>query len=216
MVLRTTVVKLLGSPTGTQRARWGRRWSRWLSAGVLSAGAVVAAGADAQPAVAPTVDAQIGFERHVELTPQQEEAEATQLLAQMQATAGTTQRMLGQARLARDVVKTLCLNDKLSQVDVANRSALDRKASLHAAVSRNDRELSNHEFTILTVLKKRADQLAAEANQCIGEEAAFVGATNVVTTVDTTLPVGDPTDISATAGAMPPSGPPVSASSGPQ
>jgi hypothetical protein len=107
------------------------------------------------------------------------------------------------------------LNDKLSQVDVANRSAADRKASLHAAVVRNDRELSNHEFTILTVLKQRTDQLSAEANQCIGEEAAFVGATNVVTTVDTTLPTGDQTDVPASAGAMPPSGPPISASSGP-
>jgi len=112
----------------------------------------------------------------------------------MQATAATTQRMLAQARLARDVVKTLCLNDKLSQVDVASRSATDRKASLHAAVARNDQELSNHEFTILVVLKKRAEQLSAEANQCIGEEASFIGANNIVTTVDTTLPVGDPTD----------------------
>jgi hypothetical protein len=214
-------------------SRWGggepsvvsvrtRRLSRWAGLAIVLGALGVAAVAGAQPASggapppAAGVDAQIGFERHVELSPQQQEIEATALLAQMQATAATTQRMLGQARIARDVVKTLCLNDKLSQVDVANRSANDRKASLHAAVLRNDRELSNHEFTILTVLKKRADQLSAEANQCIGEEASFVGATNVVTTVDTTLPVGDQTDISATAGAMPPSGPPVSASAGPQ
>jgi hypothetical protein len=133
------------------------------------------------------------------------------MISQMQATAVTTQRMLAQARLARDVVKTLCLNDKLSQVDVASRSAIDRKASLHAAVLRNDQELSNHEFTILTVLKKRAEQLSAEANQCIGEEAAFTGATNVVTTVDTTLPGGDQTDMPTT-NIAPPSAPPVTAS----
>ncbi len=204
---------------GVGPAPQSRRLSRWVGLSSLVAVGAVAAVAGAQPApapAAPAVDAQVGFERHVELSPQQEEIEANGLLAQMQATAATTQRMLGQARLARDVVKTLCLNDKLSQVDVANRSAADRKASLHAAVSRNDRELSNHEFTILTVLKKRADQLSAEANQCIGEEAAFVGATNVVTTVDTTLPQGDQTDISSTAGAMPPNGPPVTASAGPQ
>jgi hypothetical protein len=221
MQLRSIAVRLLARApaAGRSSVAGSRRRSRWAGLGVVISLGGVAAVAGAQPGgtpPSPPVTAQVGFERHVELSPQQEEIEANALLAQMQATAATTQRMLGQARLARDVVKTLCLNDKLSQVDVANRSANDRKASLHAAVARNDRELSNHEFTILTVLKKRADQLAAEANQCIGEEAAFVGATNVVTTVDTTLPLGDPTDISATAGAMPPSGPPITASSGPQ
>lgn len=225
MLFRTMAVRLFAQSSAAAAAGQAgaavrsRGLPRWAGLGSLVAVAGVAAVAGAQPAAPPPsrpADAQIGFERHVELSPQQEEVEANALLAQMQATAATTQRMLGQARLARDVVKTLCLNDKLSQVDVANRSANDRKASLHAAAVRNDRELSNHEFTILTVLKKRADQLSAEANQCIGEEAAFVGATNVVTTVDTTLPIGDQTDISATAGAMPPSGPPISASAGPQ
>jgi len=197
------------------RTARARRTARLVALGIAVGLGGVAAVAAAQPAVTPApppVNAQIGFERRVDLTPQQEEVEADGLIAQMQATAATTQRMLASARLARDVVKTLCLNDKLSQVDVAARSAADRKASLHAAVTRNDRELSNHEFTILTVLKKRSEQLAAEANQCIGEEAAFIGATNVVTTVDTTLPTGDPTDTSPSGAATPPSGPPVTAS----
>jgi hypothetical protein len=211
MPLRKMAVEL--STDATPRSVH-RRLSRWVGLAVVALLAGVGAGAGAQPAAPPPTpapDAQVGFERHVELTPQQEEAEAEGLLAQMAATAATTQRMLAQARQARDVVKTLCLNDKLSQVDVASRSATDRKASLHAAVTRNDRELSNHEFTILTVLKKRADQLAAEANQCIGEEAAFLGATNVVTTVDTTLPTGEQTDMGPFPG--PPAAPPVSASS---
>ena len=182
---------------------------------IIVAAAAVASAQPGSPAPrtgAPPAEAQVGFERRVQLTPQQQEVEADALLAQMQATAATTQRMLAQARLARDVVKTLCLNDKLSQVDVASRSATDRKASLHSAVARNDRELSNHEFTILLVLKKRAEQLSAEANQCIGEEAAFTGATNVVTTVDTALP-SDQTEMS-TISPSPPGSPPVSASSG--
>ncbi len=210
MLLRKMAVEL--STDATPR-RAHRRFYRWVGLPVVALLAGGGAVAGAQPATPPppAPDAQVGFERHVELTPQQEEAEAEGLLAQMAATAATTQRMLAQARQARDVVKTLCLNDKLSQVDVASRSAIDRKASLHAAVTRNDRELSNHEFTILTVLKKRADQLAAEANQCIGEESAFLGATNVVTTVDTTLPTGEQTDMGPFPG--PPAAPPVSASS---
>jgi hypothetical protein len=196
-----------------RRELTSRRAARWVGAGAALVVAALGAVASAQtgtPAPA-AASAQVGFERRVQLTPQQEEAEAETMLAQMQSTSTTTQRMLAQARLAHDVVKTLCLNDKLSQVDVANRSAADRKASLHAAVLRNDQELSNHEFTILTVLKKRADQLSAEANQCIGEEAAFIGATNVTTTIDTTIPVTDQTEPPPE---IPPvSGPPVTASS---
>ncbi|AKV01734.1 hypothetical protein AKJ09_08397 [Labilithrix luteola] len=106
----------------------------------------------------------------------------------MEQSAGGVRKMLEEARKQRDVVKTLCLNDKLSQIDVAIRSGKDRRGQLEAAVKRNDTELSNHEFTILTVLRQRSEQIVAEANQCIGEESAFVGDTNVKTSVDPTIP----------------------------
>ena len=38
---------------------------------------------------------------------------------------------------------------------------------------RKDSDLASHEFTILTVLRQRVEQLGCEANQCIGEEAAI-------------------------------------------
>jgi hypothetical protein len=167
----------------------------WAGAGCVMVLAV-AAGASAQtvqggaaPPVA--VDAQVGFQHPAQLSPQQEFAAADVALSRMEQASGTVSKMLEQARTARDVVKTLCLNDKLSQIDVAIRSAKDRKAALQAAVARNDQELSNHEFTILTVLRQRGEQLTAEANQCIGEEAAFIGATNVSMTIENTLPPPD-------------------------
>jgi hypothetical protein len=106
----------------------------------------------------------------------------------MEQAAAGVRKMLEEARKQRDVVKTLCLNDKLSQVDVAIRSGRDRRAALTAAVGRNDAELSNHEFTILTVLRQRSEQLVAEANQCIGEEAAFVGDTRTNVVIDPSIP----------------------------
>jgi hypothetical protein len=106
----------------------------------------------------------------------------------MEVAASAIRRQLEQARAQRDVVKTLCLNDKLSQIDVAIRSGRDRRTQLQAAVGRNDAELSNHEFTILTVLRQRSEQLVAEANQCIGEEAAFVGDTRTQVTIDPSIP----------------------------
>ena len=105
----------------------------------------------------------------------------------MDQAARAVRKQLETARQQRDVVKALCLDDKLSQIDVAGRSAKERKASLAAAVQRNDSELSNHEYTILTVLRQRTEQLTAEANQCIGEEAAYLGETKVTTQIDPSI-----------------------------
>jgi len=140
-----------------------------------------------------SADAQVGFQKRPQLSPQEQVAQSDAIITRMESAGTTVRRQLEQARTQRDVVKTLCLNDKLSQIDVAVRSARDRKGSLVAAAQRNDAELSNHEFTILTVLRQRAEQLTAEANQCIGEEAAFSGETRTTTTIDPSLPGSDET-----------------------
>jgi hypothetical protein len=173
---------------------------------------VLAAGtATAQPATGKA-DAQVGFERRSQLSPQEELAQAETGLTRMDQAAGTVRRQLEQARGARDVVKTLCLNDKLSQIDVASRSGRDRQAALQSAAQRNDVELANHEFTILTVLRQRVEQLGAEANQCIGEEIAFVGQSEITTQIDPNLPGEDTTEYPSTDPTLV-SGPPVPASS---
>lgn len=149
-------------------------------------------------------DAQVGFQRKTQLTPQEQLNESQRHLARMDQAGGGVRRMLEDARRQRDVVRTLCLNDKLSQVDVAIRSGRERRSQLQSAVTRNDAELANHEFTILTVLRQRVEQLVAEANQCIGEESAFVGDTRVKATVDPTIPPEEapypPTDPSLVVG----------------
>jgi hypothetical protein len=140
----------------------------------------------------------VGFQRKTVLSPQEQLAEAQKHIGRMESAAGVVRKMLEEARKQRDVVKTLCLNDKLSQIDVATRSGRDRRDQLQAAVNRNDSELANHQFTILTVLRQRVEQVVAEANQCIGEEGAFVGETRTLVTIDPTIPPDDtpypPTD----------------------
>jgi hypothetical protein len=136
---------------------------------------------------------QVGFERRPQLSPQEEMAQSDSILRRIDSAAGTVRRQLENARAARDVVKTLCLNDKLSQIDVANRSARDRQSALQSAAERSDAELANHEFTILTVLRQRVEQLTAEANQCIGEEMTWLGQTEVSTQIDPNLPGVDTT-----------------------
>ncbi len=135
-----------------------------------------------------TAQGSVGFQRKTSLTPKEELAESTKHVARMDQAGAGVRKMLEEARKQRDVVKTLCLNDKLSQVDVAIRSGRDRGAQLQAAAARNDTELASHEFTILTVLRQRVEQLVAEANQCVGEESAFVGDTRTKVTVDPSIP----------------------------
>jgi len=135
-----------------------------------------------------SADAQVGFQRNAQLSPKDELTQADAILTRLDQASGAVRRQLERARTARDVVKSLCLNDKLSQIDVAGRTAKDRQSALQAAAQRNDAELSNHEFTIMTVLRQRAEQLVAEANQCLGEEVAFVGQTQVTTEINPNLP----------------------------
>ena len=149
--------------------------------------------ADAQTTRASVgAETSVGMQRQVNLTPQEQLAQADTFVAQMGVTGSSVRRMLEQARAQRDVVKTLCLNDKLNQIDVATRSAQDRRAQLEQASARHDADLANHEFTILTVLRQRVEQLRAEANQCIGEESVLFGETKVITTIDQNLPHEDP------------------------
>lgn len=175
-----------------------RTSSKWVVGAALLAYFASSSPADAQPSGAAgtgasTEDpaAQVRFQRKTQLSTQEQVGESAKHIARMEQAGGGVRRMLEEARKARDVVKTLCLNDKLSQVDVAIRSAKDRRQALQAAVTRSDSELANHEFTILTVLRQRVEQLVAEANQCIGEEAAFVGDSKVITTVDPAIPADE-------------------------
>lgn len=137
-----------------------------------------------QPAPAP-VD--LGLQQKVALSPAEQASEAQEALARMDSSRSAVRRMLEEARAQRDVVKTLCLDDKLNQIDVALRNARDRKTAIDGAVQRNDADLASHEFTVLGVLRQRSEQLMAEANLCIGKEAEILGEAAVIPTVDPSI-----------------------------
>jgi len=157
------------------------------------------AAAQAQGQAAKQPDAIAGITRQVSLSPQEQLSQGESMLARMDGSRNVVRQALEKARLQRDVVKTLCLNDKLNQLDVAIRSARERKESLAAAVQRSDSDLANHEFTIMSVLRQRADQLSAEANQCIGSTENFTGDLDVKVTIDKGIP-DDPSQFGAPPG----------------
>jgi hypothetical protein len=126
-----------------------------------------------------------------ELTPRERVDRAKELVAGIERSAQSIQRQLQTARKDRDVVRVLCLNDKLNQVDVAQRSAQDRMAALDAAAQREDMDRSRHEYTVLEVLADRVRVLVGESNQCIGEETGYIGEAEVSVSIDPNLPDGD-------------------------
>lgn len=149
--------------------------------------------AQQQAAPPPIPDATAGLTRQVNLSPAEQLQQSEGFLGRMDGARVQVRRQLETARANRDVVKTLCLNDKLNQIDVAIRSARERRQALDAAAQRKDSDLASHEFTIMTVLRQRTEQLTAEANQCIGSEAGFFPNAEVTSTIDPTLPNEDPT-----------------------
>src|SRR4029453_8647548 len=102
-----------------------------------------------------------------ELSPDQMLAKAKQFVAGIEQASGSISRQLQAARKERDVVRVLCLNDKLNQVDVALGSAQDRLGALGAAVDRKDADRARHEYTVLEVLNDRVRTLVNESSQCI-------------------------------------------------
>ena len=162
---------------------------KWAMAVVIAALAAGTAAAQPSSGTAGTDNGQVPFQRKTTLTPQEQLQESQKHLVRVESAGAGVRKMLAEARQQRDVVKTLCLNDKVSQVDVALRTAKDRHQQLlEDAVKRNDGELANHNFTIVTVLRQRTEQLVAEANQCIGEESAFVGDTKTIVQIDPQIP----------------------------
>lgn len=124
-------------------------------------------------------------------TPEQILADARASLDKMEAAADNVGRMLRQSREAKDVVKTLCLDDKLNQMNVATRSAADRVAGIEAAAQAGNAERVGHDNAVLEALAARGGELSAEANQCIGEERGTLGATELEVTIDPAIPKED-------------------------
>jgi hypothetical protein len=138
-----------------------------------------------------------------DLSPDQRLERGKGFVDAIERSAQSIQRQLQSARKDRDVVRVLCLNDKLNQVDVALRSARDRVAALGAAVDRKDADRARHEYTVLEVLNDRVRTLVNESSQCIGEETGFIGEAEVSVSIDPNLPDGN-TGFALDSAALPP------------
>jgi hypothetical protein len=97
------------------------------------------------------------------------------------------------ARKQKDIIKLNCVADKLVQTKVNVSIADQAMTALQENVARSDEGGRTHEFTRLTIINQKVLVLGAEAENCIGEDLSFVGATRVDIDVDPSIPRDDPT-----------------------
>lgn len=166
--------------------------------GALVALGLSVGGANAQTVTPPAgPDAEVGNRRRANLSGADQLREAGSTLDSITATRRRVSDLLDRARTDRDIIKVNCLNDKLTQVDVTLRSAREHQELLQNSVSLNNDGQRNHEFQLMSIFRSRSETLETEARQCIGEETGTFDPTRTVVTVrvDSTIPEGDPTQL---------------------
>jgi hypothetical protein len=84
---------------------------------------------------------------------------------EIQAQATAVRVQLRAARAERDIIKTLCLNDKLNQLDVAARTA---EAQREEALASTQPEALAQAQARMEVQRQTARRVTAEAQQCVG------------------------------------------------
>jgi len=103
------------------------------------------------------------------------------------------QALQDQAKRQKDIIRLNCVTDKLVQGKVNLNIAEQSMSSLQENIARADEGGRTHEFTRLTIVNQKVSVLGAEAENCIGEDLSFIGATRVDVDVDPNIPQTDPT-----------------------
>jgi len=171
--------------------------------GLLLAGTVFAQPAPpAQPAGGATPPAATGPEaggvdlsvkQQPNLTPQDMQNQGREYFRTMNETLKHIQTLQDTARRHKDIIKLNCVTDKLVQAKVNINISEQAMNSMQESIARGDEGGRTHEFTRLTIVNQKVTMLGAEAENCIGEDLSFVGATKVDVEIDPNIPQNDPT-----------------------
>jgi hypothetical protein len=151
-------------------------------------GAGAAAGGPTAPA-----QADISVKQRPTLTPQEMVKTSNDYFKSMNDTVKRITLLQEQSKRQKDIIRLNCVTDKLVQSKVNITIAEQAMAALQESITRADEGGRTHEFTRLTIVNQKVQVLGAEAENCIGEDLSFVGATRVDVEIDPNLPQLDPT-----------------------
>lgn len=112
-------------------------------------------------------------------------------LEKIEAKASELQEQKQDANASKDIIKSLCLGDKLGQMDITLSSATDRVAGIEAAAQSGNQKRAVHDSMVLDALVDRAAELGAEANRCIGVEEGSLDGSQLKVSFDPEIPEGN-------------------------
>jgi len=127
------------------------------------------------------------------LTPAEMVNQSKEYLQGMAQVVKRIQNLQDEAKRQKDIIRLNCVTDKLVQARVNENIAEQSMSALQENVAKNDVGGQTHEFTRLTIVNQKVTVVGAEAENCIGEDLSFVGATRVDVEVDQNIPQYDPT-----------------------
>jgi len=142
---------------------------------------------------APPGAADVSVKQRPMLTAEEMVTQSREYARNMGEVLKRIQVLQDQAKREKDIIRLNCVTDKVVQVRVNISIAEQSMASLQEAVTRADEGERTHEFTRLTIVNQKVLVLGAEAENCIGEDLSFVGATKVDVEIDPNIPIYDPT-----------------------
>jgi hypothetical protein len=105
---------------------------------------------------------------------------------------------LEEARDQRDVIKLNCVNEKLVAVKGLLKVSEEADVKMQEALARRDSEAATHEFQIVSLARRKIEQLLAESEACVGELSVYSGDTEVEVIIDEGSqppPITEPTPI---------------------
>jgi hypothetical protein len=141
------------------------------------------------PGAAPE-EADVSARRRPTLTPQEMLTQAEDYRTRMLVLTKQVQGLVEQAQKQKDIIRLNCVIDKQQQLK-GNIAVVDRALQdLRDAMGRHDEGEVAHNYNKIAIVHQKAQVVGAEAQACVGQDLAFVGAT-VVDVDDSGVPPGD-------------------------
>lgn len=154
-------------------------------------------------APAGAAQGEIGVQSRAAVSPEEQITQAESINRRAGQLAERLSKMLDEARKDKDILRANCINRKLTEVNANTRNVEQRSRALKDAVTAGDDARRGHEFTVLTVLSQKLEQLDQEATQCLGQSVYEPGASQIVTTIQQGSPTLDPSTIDPSTSAPP-------------
>ncbi len=167
------------------------KWSVNFGLAVLFVGATVVA----QPADTSGAkeEAELGFAKSSQLTLPEQERQIGNYNRKMKKVQGTVAGKSQVAKKDKDIIKLNCVNDKKTKIDANVKVGADVGKAFKTPQVRNNVSQRNFQFSKITIAHQNTVVLGSEADACIGEDVAYVGATTVDTEKDSSITKQDTT-----------------------